>query len=70
MEKKPYGEQLKGGIKGFRVIEGNDEYNHSFGGQDCEIPVCKLCGKNMHQIFCFDLKDDRLAELKAEGMNI
>lgn len=69
MEKKPYAEKFKV-LKGYRVIEGNDKYNHSFGGQDCDIPVCKLCGKNMHQIFCFDLKDDRLAELKVEGLNI
>ncbi|MES5927262.1 hypothetical protein QCI77_14765 [Bacillus cereus group sp. MG9] len=51
-------------MKGYRVMEGKDSYNHYFGGQDCELPLCKLCGEKMHQIFCFDLKDERLAELK------
>ncbi|HDR7635581.1 MULTISPECIES: hypothetical protein [Bacillus] len=58
-----YGEHWDG-IKGYRVMEGKDSYNHYFGGQDCEVPLCKLCGEKMHQIFCFDLKDEKLAELK------
>jgi hypothetical protein len=69
MTKKPYGKHWKG-IKGYRVIEGNDVYNHYFGGQDCDLPVCTLCGEKMHQIFCFDLKDERLSEIKAEGLNV
>lgn len=68
MAKKPYGEHWKG-IKGYRVIEGNDVYNHYFGGQDCDLPVCKLCGEKMHLIFCFDLKDERLSEIKTEKLN-
>lgn len=69
MAKKPYGEHWKG-IKGYRVIEGNDINNHYFGGQDCDLPVCKLCGEKMHLIFCFDLKDERLSEIKTEELNI
>ncbi|ANC19943.1 hypothetical protein WR52_14615 [Bacillus cereus] len=57
-------------LKGYRVIEGKDSYNHYFGGQDCNLPVCKLCGEKMHQILCFDLKDERLAELKSSELNI
>ncbi|OSX97690.1 hypothetical protein [Bacillus nitratireducens] len=64
-----YGEHWDG-IKGYRVMEGKDSYNHYFGGQDCELPLCKLCGEKMHQIFCFDLKDERLAELKNDEMNV
>lgn len=56
--------------KGYRVIEGRGSYNHYFGGQDCNLPVCKLCGEKMHQILCFDLKDGRLAELKSNELNI
>ncbi|WP_142318754.1 hypothetical protein [Bacillus cereus] len=56
--------------KGYRVIEGRGSYNHYFGGQDCNLPVCKLCGEKMHQILCFDLKDGRLAELKSNVLNI
>jgi hypothetical protein len=37
-------------LKGNRVIEGRDSYNHYFGGQGCNLPVCKLCGEKMHQI--------------------
>lgn len=56
--------------KGYRVIEGKDLYNHYFGDQDCHLPVCKLCGEKMHQIICFDLNDERLAELKSGELNI
>jgi len=56
--------------KGYRVIEGRGSYNHYFGGQDCNLPVCKLCGEKMHQILCFDLKDGKLAELKSNELNI
>src|SRR3954471_14811458 len=69
MTKKPYGKHWKG-IKGYRVVEGNDVYNHYFGGQDCDLPVCPLCGEKIHQIFCYDLKDERLSEIKAEGLNV
>ncbi|EJP99592.1 hypothetical protein [Bacillus cereus] len=62
-----YGEHWDG-IKGYRVMEGKDSYNHYFGGQDCELPSCKLCGEKMHQIFCFDLKDEKLAELKNDEL--
>ncbi|PHA35837.1 hypothetical protein [Bacillus wiedmannii] len=57
-------------LKGYRVIEGKDSYNHYFGGEDCNLPVCKLCGENMHQILCFDLKDERIAELKSSELDI
>ncbi|MDM5462926.1 hypothetical protein [Bacillus cereus] len=57
-------------IKGYRVIEGKDSYNHYFGGQDCDLPLCKLCNEKMHQIFSLDLKDDRLVELKNDEMNV
>lgn len=40
MAKKPYGKHWRD-IKGYRVIEGNDGYHHYFGGQDCDLPVCK-----------------------------
>ncbi|MFB5248863.1 hypothetical protein ACE38F_00330 [Bacillus mycoides] len=61
-----YGEHWDG--IGYRVMEGKDSYNHYFGGQDCELPLCKLCGEKMHQIFCFDLKDEKLAELKNDEL--
>ncbi|MGG0459636.1 hypothetical protein [Bacillus mycoides] len=57
-------------MKGYRVMEGKDSYNHYFGGQDCNFPKCKLCGEKMHQILCFDLKDERLTELKSGELDI
>lgn len=53
MAKRPYGKHWKG-------IKGKDVYNHYFGENECDLPVCKLCGEKMHLIFCFDLKDERL----------
>ncbi|RKF52669.1 hypothetical protein BCY92_06500 [Bacillus wiedmannii] len=64
-----YGEQYND-MKGYRVVEGKNSYNHYFGGEDCNLPVCKLCGEKMQQILCFDLKDGRLAELKSNELNI
>ncbi|MBJ8052634.1 hypothetical protein JDS87_11665 [Bacillus cereus] len=57
-------------MKGYRVIEGRDSYKHYFGGQDCDLPLCKLCSERMHQILCFDLKDERLTEFKSGELNV
>lgn len=67
MRNEPYGLHWNG-IKGFRVIQGKDIYNHHFGGQECDLPVCKLCGEQMHQIFNFDLKDERFTELRVDNL--
>ncbi|KAB2441048.1 hypothetical protein [Bacillus luti] len=64
-----YGEQYND-MKGYRVVEGKESYNHYFGGEECNLPFCKLCGENMHQILCFDLKDERIAELKSSELDI
>lgn len=64
-----YGEQYND-MKGYRVVEGREPYNHYFGGEVCNLPFCKLCGENMHQILCFDLKDERIAELKSSELYI
>lgn len=69
MNRKPYGEQWNG-KKGYRVIEGNDNYNHFFGTLECEVPICKLCRKEMHLIFTFDLNDERLSDLKTKDIDI
>jgi len=64
-----YGEQYND-MKGYRVVEGKESYNHYFGGEECNLPFCKLCGENMHQILCFDLKDETTAELKSSELDI
>lgn len=37
-------------------------------GQHWNLPTCKLCGEKIHQIFCFDLKDDGLRELRGGNL--
>lgn len=54
--------------KGYRVVEGIDKYNHKFGGNDWNVPVCKLCNEPMHQIFTFDLEDPKLNDINIEGI--
>ncbi len=67
MINEPYGQHWKG-HKGFRAIEGSGVYNHRFGGQEWNVPKCQLCGEDLHQILCFDLKDDRLSELRTSKL--
>lgn len=67
MINEPYGQHWKAN-KGFRAIEGSDVYNHRFGGQDWNVPKCQLCAEDLHQILCFDLKDDRLTELRTSKL--
>lgn len=55
--------------KGYRVVEENDTFAHYFGGQDWHLPTCKLCKEKMHQLFVFDLTDERLHELKNNYTN-
>ena len=62
-----YGPHWKG-MKGYRVVEGISDYNHRFGGEKWKVPTCKNCGEKYHQIFSFDLNDERLKELKIEGL--
>lgn len=54
--------------KGYRVVEGIDKYNHSFGGDTWNVPMCKLCNEPIHQIFTFDLEDPRLKDINVEGL--
>ncbi|OAS14697.1 hypothetical protein [Paenibacillus oryzisoli] len=49
--------------EGYRVIKGIDKYLHSFGGDSWNTPICPNCDTNLHLIFNFDLKDNRLEKL-------
>ncbi|MEK0317034.1 rRNA methylase [Cohnella sp. 56] len=53
---------------GFRVILGNDKYQHSFGGDKWRTPICPNCGTNLHLIFDFDLNDIRLDKLSNKSL--
>ncbi|MCU4922334.1 hypothetical protein OCF68_16220 [Bacillus cereus] len=50
---------------GFRVICGEEESSHYFGGDTWKLPICPQCNEQAHQIFTFDLNDLRLEELKT-----
>ncbi|CAH1225759.1 hypothetical protein PAECIP111893_05296 [Paenibacillus plantiphilus] len=50
--------------QGFRVVKGIDIYNHSFGGESWETPICPNCGTKLHLIFNFNLNDIRLEKIK------
>ncbi|MHC1731935.1 MAG: hypothetical protein AB9888_07915 [Bacteroidales bacterium] len=62
-----YGPHWKS-LKGYRVIEGKDRYNHRFGGNSWIVPKCGLCDEKIHQIFTFDLNDPRLENINANGL--
>lgn len=49
--------------KGFKLIKGKQKYNHFFGGETWELPVCCNCKENFHQIITLDLEDPRLVEI-------
>lgn len=53
-------------LKGYKVVLGNDDCNHRFGGNDWNLPVCSSCNESYHQIFTFDLRDKRLKEFGME----
>jgi hypothetical protein len=54
---------------GYRVVKGLDNYNHYFGGDSWETPLCPNCKVSMHLIINFDLKDKRLEELGSGDLN-
>lgn len=49
--------------KGYKAILGDGYFNHRFGGNDWNLPVCPNCKEHYHQIFTFDLADPHLKEL-------
>ncbi len=51
------------GKLGYKVIKGEDGYNHRFGGSSWKLPICENCIKEIHQIITLDLKDPRLSEV-------
>lgn len=55
--------------KGYRVIQGKDNFNHYFGGEYWDIEECKLCGGHVHQILTFDLEDPKLSKLKTDSLS-
>lgn len=57
------------GLKGFKVIQGESNYNHRFGGETWTIPKCRNCHESYHQIFTFDLNDPKLKDIKVNGLD-
>lgn len=54
-----WGKHWEGKI-GYKLIEGVSKYNHYFGGETWQLPVCKNCGEKYHQIITLDMTDERL----------
>ena len=48
---------------GYRVIRGTGSFNHLFGGDSWNTPICPNCKVKSHLIFCFDLTDPKLSEV-------
>ena len=51
------------GKLGYKVIKGDNGYNHRFGGSSWKLPICENCIEEIHQIITLDLKDPRLSEV-------
>lgn len=68
----PYSYQVgphwKNGI-GYRMVKGESEFNHFFGGSSWTLPLCQICHEPMHQILTLDLSDNRLQEIKMYGVS-
>lgn len=56
-------------INGYRVSFTSDTskgYDHKFGGNDWETPVCQNCYEHYHQILSLDLRDPKLCSIIGE----
>ncbi|MCY8632278.1 hypothetical protein P9D84_06490 [Bacillus vallismortis] len=62
-----YGKEF-GNPSGYKInfTKQNDYHNHHFGGEDWDMPECKICKKKMHQIILLDLNDERLSPLRGK----
>ncbi len=63
-----YDHHWKGSI-GYRVVKGFEKFNHFFGDETWNLPICPNCNTKLHQILTFDLQDDRLSELRDSELN-
>ncbi|MGG1115959.1 hypothetical protein CHCC20375_4280 [Bacillus licheniformis] len=67
MEHIFYGKSFSRPI-GYKIMfeESPRDDHHHVGGDEWNLPNCRLCETPMHQLVCLDLKDDRLSELRGE----
>ena len=42
------------GKLGYKVIKGDNGYNHRFGGGSWKLPICENCIEEIHQIITLD----------------
>lgn len=56
--------------KGYIVEFKKGEYDHFFGGESWNLPVCQNCMKPYHQIFSLDLTDPKLSDLSKKIRSI
>ena len=57
-----YGEHWKNKT-GYKVLKGKGDFDHKFGGNDWNIPLCKNCNTPYHQILSLDLRDPKLKSI-------
>jgi len=49
--------------RGYKLLEGSCNYNHSFGGSSYILPDCPICHSPLHQIVNLDMNDERLSKI-------
>ncbi|SDB82360.1 hypothetical protein [Shouchella lonarensis] len=54
---------------GYKIVFGEGEEKHYFGGDSWDLPECPICRTCMHQIITLDLGDNRLTDLREVGGN-
>ena len=57
-----YGDHWRNKI-GYKVLKGNGNFNHKFGGNNWDVPACKNCNAPYHIIMSLDLRDPKLESI-------
>ena len=51
---------------GYKVILGENKYNHYFGGETWKVPICSICNESVHQILTLDMTDVALSDIQCK----
>lgn len=55
--------------KGYKFVLGESQYAHRFGGHNWNLPICKNCNTEYHQLITLDLSDPSLEFLGMDKNN-
>lgn len=64
--KKIYGREYKK-AKGYKLLLGESDFEHKFGGHTWNLPLCQNCDTEYHQLITLDLRDPKLKYLGLEN---